>query len=68
MVTGARADLVLLDANPFEQISATRAIHAVFKGCIYFNRGELRRLRSFAKTQANSHALNAQLWWAWVGG
>ena len=45
---GKRADLVLLDANPFEDIRNTKRIHAVVLGGRYLGPAELERLRSEA--------------------
>src|SRR3984893_11355161 len=41
---GKRADLVLLDANPLEDISNTRRIRAVVLAGRYFGRGDLDRM------------------------
>jgi len=68
IIPGAQADLLLLEANPLEQISATRSIAMVFKAGHVFNRQDLDRMQQFAATQADSHALNARLWWAFLGG
>jgi imidazolonepropionase-like amidohydrolase len=54
--TGKRADLVLLDANPLENISNTRRIAAVIANGHYLPRGELdRRLKRIAdRTKASA--------------
>ena len=41
---GKLADLVLLDANPLDDISNTRRIHAVVLAGHYFDRGDLDRM------------------------
>lgn len=64
VVVGAKADLVMLAANPLERISATRQIEAVFKDGIYFDAEEIGRLEAYARQQSRSHALNARLWLA----
>lgn len=48
--TGMRADLVLLNANPLDDIRNTQSIHAVFKDGIYLDQEELQRLRSLPAT------------------
>ncbi|MGB4860421.1 MAG: amidohydrolase family protein [Dokdonella sp.] len=68
VIAGARADLILLREDPLQRIGATRAIDAVLKDGIYFDAAELARLQAFAREQSNSHALNARLWWALLGG
>jgi imidazolonepropionase-like amidohydrolase len=51
--TGKRADLVLLDANPLEDIANTRKIRAVVLAGRYFGRSELDgMLREVAKAAA----------------
>ncbi len=50
---GAQADLVLIDANPLENISNTMKIYAVIRGGVYLDRaaldGLLNRARAAAK-------------------
>jgi adenine deaminase len=41
LAVGGRADVVLLDANPLEDIRNTRKIHAVILGGRLISRGEL---------------------------
>jgi imidazolonepropionase-like amidohydrolase len=51
--TGKRADLVLLDADPLEEISHTRRISAVIVNGRYIERAELdRRMQELAKRNA----------------
>jgi adenine deaminase len=50
--TGKFADLVLLDANPFEDIRNTQKISGVFLQGRYFNRQALDRLLQKVETQA----------------
>jgi imidazolonepropionase-like amidohydrolase len=68
VIPGAHADLVLLRENPLQRIQATRSIEAVFREGRYFDAAELEALRTYARGQADSHALNARLWWAMLGG
>jgi Amidohydrolase family len=50
---GRRADLVLLDENPLNDISATRRIHAVIAGGRLFDRAELDGLLRDVQEKAN---------------
>lgn len=47
---GKAADLVLLDANPLEDIRNTAQIHAVVRGGVYLDRQQLDRLLDEART------------------
>ena len=49
---GKAADLLILDANPLEDISATRGIHAVVLKGQLLDRAALDRLLSEAKARA----------------
>ena len=51
--TGKLADLVLLDANPLEDIGNTRKIAAVIRGGKYLDRGALDKLLAQAKSAAS---------------
>jgi imidazolonepropionase-like amidohydrolase len=54
---GKRADLVLLDANPLEDIANTRRIRAVVLAGRYFARPDLdQMLRGVAKAAAEPNA------------
>ena len=46
---GMYADLLLLDANPIENISNTKSINAVVKNGTYFNKSELDKIRKRAR-------------------
>jgi imidazolonepropionase-like amidohydrolase len=52
---GKRADLVLLDANPLEQIRHTRRISAVIIGGRYLDRGELDRRMQLLASRNTTH-------------
>lgn len=45
---GAAADIVILDANPLEDIANTRSLTAVVQQGVYYDAGELKQLRSLA--------------------
>ena len=47
---GMRADLVLLNANPLDDIRNTQTIQAVFKNGVHLDLEELQRLRSLPAT------------------
>jgi imidazolonepropionase-like amidohydrolase len=50
--TGKAADMVLLDANPLENITNTRKVSAVIRGGKYFDRAALDTLLAQAKSAA----------------
>lgn len=60
---GKRADLVLLDANPLEDISNTRRIRAVFMNGRLYDRNRLDALLGFARGQAAAPHNWAKLVW-----
>jgi imidazolonepropionase-like amidohydrolase len=55
--TGKLADLVLLDANPLEDIASTRKIFAVIRGGKYLDRAALDKLLAQAKSAAAAAAV-----------
>ncbi|MGE8210718.1 MAG: amidohydrolase family protein [Stenotrophomonas rhizophila] len=63
---GMLADLVLLDANPLEDIAHTRRIQAVFMGGRLHDRKHLDDLLAFARAQARSPAVAAKLVWGFL--
>jgi len=52
IAVGARADFVLLDANPLEDITAYRAPSAVFTQNRYLNAADLEALRAAGRTES----------------
>ena len=52
---GKIADLVLLDANPLEEIRNTRKISAVIAGGRFFSREQLDRMLADIETYARAH-------------
>ena len=54
IVTGAHADLVLLDENPLDKISNTTSITAVIRDGAYLDRATLNLMLNQAKTAARS--------------
>lgn len=60
---GKAADLILLAANPYDDIRNTQKIDAVFFNGRYFDRSALDRLLDFAEQQAVSIRLNMRLVW-----
>ena len=52
--TGKRADLVLLDASPLENIANTQRVAGVFRGGSYLDRAALDKLLAQAKSAAAS--------------
>lgn len=61
--TGKTADLVLLDANPLEDVRHTRRIAGLFFAGKYLDRAALDVLLVFAEQQARSIRTNLHLLW-----
>lgn len=64
IAAGYDADMVMLDANPFVDIGATRRIVGVMKDDRVFTNTDLAALRRFSREQASDLAVNARAWWA----
>lgn len=60
---GKTGDLILLDANPLENIGHTRQISGLFFNGQYFDRAALDELLRFAERQAGSVRTNLHLLW-----
>lgn len=60
---GKAADMILLAANPYDDINNIRKIDAVFYGGRYFDRSALDRMLEFAEQQAGSIHLNVRVLW-----
>ena len=63
---GKRADLVILEANPLENIANTRRIRSVFIGGRHYDRHRLDALLDFTRTQASGPHLWAKLLWGFA--
>ncbi len=60
---GKAADMILLAANPYEDIHNTQKIDGVFYNGQFFDRSALDELLDFAEQQASSIRLNFRLIW-----
>jgi hypothetical protein len=60
---GKAADMILLTANPYDDIGNTQKIDGVFYNGQYLDRRALNRLLDFAEQQAGSVRLNIRLIW-----
>lgn len=60
---GKAADLMLLAANPYDDIRNTQKIDGVFYNGQFFDRRALDKLLEFAEQQAGSIRLNVRLLW-----
>ena len=63
---GHAADLVLLEANPLEDIANTRRLHAVLLAGRLYDRPRLDALLDFTRAQARSPANAAKLVWGFL--
>ena len=61
MSVGKVADMLLLDANPLEDIRNTNQIGGLFFNGRYLDRAELDGLLEFASQRANSTPTNLQI-------
>lgn len=66
IAVGKRADLVLLGANPVDNIGNTRKIDAVWLAGRLYNRTSLDGLLSFTKTQTQKSANWVRLFWGFA--
>ena len=62
--TGKAADMILLDANPLEDIRNTQRIAGLFFNGRFFDRQALDRLLAYAQRQAASLRMNARILWS----
>lgn len=63
ITVGKAADLLLVDANPLEDIRNTRKIAGVFLAGKYLDRASLDELLAFAQQQAGNLRTNLHLLW-----
>jgi len=66
LAVGHAADLVLLEANPLEDIANTRRLHAVLLAGRLYDRPRLDALLDFTRAQARSPANAAKLVWGFL--
>lgn len=66
VIVGKRADLVLLEANPLDDIANTRRIRAVFLNGWLHDLKQLDRLLAFGRAQANAPANWMKLLWGFA--
>ena len=66
VAVGKRADLVLLAANPLQEIKHTRRIDAVFKDGRLYDRTKLDKLDEFSRAQVNAPHNWAKLLWGFA--
>lgn len=58
---GKRADMVLLDANPIENIKNAQVINIVFKGQEIYKKPKLKQLKNDVEELSDSHLLTAKI-------
>ena len=66
VAVGKQADLILLTANPLEEIANTRKISDVFVAGYHYDRALLDRLLSFTRAQAHHPANWIKLLWGFT--
>lgn len=66
VAVGKHADLVLLTANPLDDIGNTRKISGVFLAGRYYDRGALDRLLAFARSQAGNPVNSVKMLWGFA--
>ncbi|AZQ58303.1 hypothetical protein EJ994_05580 [Maribacter sp. MJ134] len=57
---GKKADLVLLDKNPLQDINNTKSINGVLLNGVYYDEEKLRELKAFTETAAGSFHMNVK--------
>ncbi|WP_397445994.1 amidohydrolase family protein [Polaribacter sp. R77954] len=57
---GKKADLVVLNKNPLEDIRNTKEIHGVLLNGVYYNKEKLTELKNFTETAASSFHMNVK--------
>ena len=63
IATGKTADMILLDANPLQDIRNTQRIQGLFFNGQFFDRSALDRLLAFAAQRAGSARTNLNILW-----
>ncbi|HEX8226192.1 MAG TPA: amidohydrolase family protein [Allosphingosinicella sp.] len=66
IAVGKRADLLILAANPLEDIAATRSIRSVFLGGRHYDRRRLDELLRFVRGQSGRPDIWAKLLWGFA--
>ena len=65
---GYDTDMVMLEANPLDDIAAVRQIVGVMRGDRVFAPADLVAMRGFARDQAGDPAVNARACWPSIAG
>ena len=65
---GKKADLLLLDSNPLEKTTNTRAIHAVYFNQRLYNRNDLVQMKYFVHKKAKSFGISCKFIWNMIKG
>lgn len=63
---GMEASMLLLDANPVEDIANTRAINMVFQGPYIYDQDKLEALKARARARARSHWVTLKFLTMWA--
>jgi len=63
IIAGARADIVLLNSNPLDDISATADIDAVVLAGVYYGREDLDQMLASVEASANSWSMWPKFAW-----
>jgi adenine deaminase len=57
---GKKADLVLLNKNPLENIQNSESIDGILLNGVYYNKEKLTELKAFTETAASSFHMNVK--------
>ncbi|MCG2589078.1 amidohydrolase family protein [Rhodohalobacter sulfatireducens] len=60
---GKKADLIILDKNPLDDIKSIREISAVIQNGRFYNSKKIQELKDFTKRQAASFSLTCKMIW-----
>jgi imidazolonepropionase-like amidohydrolase len=66
VAAGKTADLLLLDANPLEDIRHTQRIRAVIFNGNFYDREKLDRISSHAERRARSWSIACKILWRFI--
>ena len=60
---GKRADFILLEKNPLENITNTKSINAIYYNLRWYDKSDLQNMKTFVQKQANSFGISCRFIW-----